>query len=517
MSSAFSPAFLDGEGRALRFLEDAFRKPAARAAAVARASTRKVSPEVLATLRAQAGDAGFGAQSEPSLERLARPGATVVVTGQQVGLFLGPLYSLYKAAACIVTARALEAQTGQPCVPVFWLQSEDHDFEEVQGCDVLSAAGAVEHLAVEGPQGRCSLAQRLLGQDVLRALDTLDQALEGLPHTGEVRALLRAHYRPERGWVQAFAGVLRALFAAEGLLCLDPRDARLAPTLARLHLRAFEGHDALVQGLAAREEALRAAGFEVQVPLRPSSSLSFVHPDGAAGPRFRLEREGRDWKHEGRLVVPERVSPDCFSSSALLRPALQDSLLPTAAVVLGPGELNYFAQLAPVYAAFELPVPMVVPRARFRVVDARSRARLSKLGLSAAELEAPRQALLARLAPSPQAADLERRLVEALEPILAEVKSDEPSVAKGLQRTRGTIARAASRLCARIARAQQQQDAALVARVDALQAALAPGGAPQERVLSFPSMAARYGVQAFTQRVLAHVVPFEPRVQELTP
>ncbi|MEN9799773.1 MAG: hypothetical protein RL653_3470 [Pseudomonadota bacterium] len=535
MSSAFAPAFLRGEARTNAFLPDDFRHAPRRAEHVRRAGARGVSARTLAALRAQSARLPPSPRRDEQLAALGQPGTVAVVTGQQVGLFLGPLYAVYKAASAVVLARALQAETGARCVPVFWLQGEDHDFEEIAHCDVNGRGGALVRLQLAAPHRvpRSSLSGLVLGEGVEGALESLAAALEGLPHADEVLGLYRRHYGPGQTWVRAFAGVMAELF--DELVFLDPRDEALAAQAAPLHRRALGEAPALSTLLLERQAALERAGFAAQVHVRPGAPLSFFHPEGPDGPRYRLEPSGDGWGLVGAPAAettgqsPRAWSradvlardPLCFSTSALLRPLLQDTLLPTAAVVGGPGEANYFAQLAPLYAHFGLPMPMFVPRARFRVVDARTQSLLSTLGLSASEVEVPAEALLQRLLPAPPSlppAELEHRLVEAVEPLLAAVPVTPGSdVEDAVQRTRKTFARAASRLAGRCARERLRSDELLASRVERLQRALFPHGEPQERVLGLPGFAARFGVRHFTEHVLAHVDPFDAVVKDLVP
>src|SRR5439155_1167303 len=214
-----------------------------------------------------------------------------VVTGQQVGLFLGPLYTIYKAATAVVVARVLAAETGSPVVPVFWLQTEDHDLVEIASCSV-PGVGACETIAAPiAAENRISIAHHRLPAEIAGCLDQLEDALGDGSLAQAHLERLRRHYRPGVPWSAAFAGVLAALLAAL------------------------------------------------------------------------------------------RDEPRRFSTSALLRPIVQDTLLPTVAYVGGPSEVAYFAQLGPLYRAFDRTPPLVVPRARFRITDGRTRRLLDRLGL----------------------------------------------------------------------------------------------------------------------------------------
>src|SRR5262249_6671787 len=225
------------------------------------------------------------------LGRLARPGTIAVITGQQVGLFLGPLYTFYKAASAVLTARALEQESGVPCVPVFWLQTEDHDFAEIAHCEVVDRN--CQRVRVELPErldqraARISVAQRRLGEDIAAPLEQLATALDGLPHASEVMDVLRAHYRPERGLAEAFTHLLAALFSETGLLLFDPRDRAVAELTTEVYRTTLLRHDEVAQRLVERAAALERAGFDVQVPVARERSLVFFHEPDAVGPRFR--------------------------------------------------------------------------------------------------------------------------------------------------------------------------------------------------------------------------------------
>jgi bacillithiol biosynthesis cysteine-adding enzyme BshC len=530
MAASFSSSYLAGEARALALLPPGFREPEARAHRARLAAERAPVPGLVEALEPLERRLPPSAARRANLAALARPGTACVVTGQQVGLFLGPLYTFYKAASAVVAARALEREAGVRCVPVFWLQSEDHDFAEIDHCHVPRPGDEPLTLRLAGPRGsRASVKHVRLGADVAALLAALGEALDGLPHAAEVLALLGAHYREGASVVDAFAGVLAALFADEGLVLVDPREPAVARLAVPALRRALVEADAIEAALVARGRALRDAGFDEQVHVRPGAALAFVHAGGAEGPRFRPERReggfalsGDGVRSTGELVDRLERDPLSFSTSALLRPLVQDALLPTAAYLGGPGELAYYPQIAPLYPLFGLTPPVLAPRARFRVVDDRARSLLGRLGLSAADAERPREELLRALAP--KTADVEPGALEAallgditarLDAFEATADAIDENLGRRARRTRATIGRAVGRLAERYRRDLALRDGVTAARVDRLQAALAPGGVPQERFFSWPRFAAERGVRAFTEAVLAAVVPFDPSVREL--
>ena len=550
---SFSSSFLSGDPMARGFLPRDFRDQSARIASARAAAARRIAPAALEVLVEQQARLPPSRARDEHLAALAAGETAVVVSGQQVGLFLGPLYTFYKAASAVAIARALQAEAGVRCVPLFWLQTEDHDFAEIAGCTVASerAGGRPTRLALpaESPdQARRSVAHRHLGPEIVGVLDELAGHLgDGAPARA-VMMLLRAHYVAGRPLAAAFAGALAELFAEEGLLFLDPRDARVARAAAPLYRRALEDAPVVDRQLAEQAARLAQAGFDEQVPLRAGSPLVFVHRGGPEGPRFRLQRRetepdrrprdddgdyvlaGTDEVVSSREVVRRlEHEPLSCSTSALLRPLIQDALLPTAAYVGGPAEVSYFAQLIPLYGLFELPPPLVIPRARFRCVDARARRLLDQLGLEPDDLTRPPSELMAKVAVSratdaPDPAALERLVHDEIAPRVAElaeaVARSRPELARAAERTRDSVTHVLARLTERYGRALLDRDTVTRERLTRLRHLLLPDGEPQERTYGWTSLAARVGAEPLKQQVFAALAehgPFPTDVLDLRP
>jgi bacillithiol biosynthesis cysteine-adding enzyme BshC len=536
---AFSDSYLAGEPAAHAFFAPGFRDPVERQRVARLAAGRKVPAVLLDVLREQQSALPASAAREANLNALAKGGAAVVATGQQVGLFLGPLYTFYKAASAVAVARAIEAESGIRCVPLFWLQTEDHDFAEIRTCAVAGSDGQPVQLQLaEAGEPRVSVAQRCLGTEIDGVLDQLASLLDGQPGAEEVLTLLRAHYRPGKSLAAAFAGVLATLFADDGLLFLDPRDARIAALAAPLYRSCLEDADVIERLLQERQAALSAAGFATQVPVR-SCALVFFHQDRAAGPRFRLQKSARAgaWALAGTTATVADVElldllarePLRFSTSALLRPIVQDALLPTVAYVGGPGEINYFAELGPLYQHFGVVPPLLVPRARFRCVDARTRRWLEQSGLVAADLAQPSRDIRARLHPavpagSPDPQELRDRVAQQILPAVEEIASAISATGEPLrrpaQRTRDSVAHALERLIGRYARGLVERDETTLRRIEKLEMVLNPGGVAQERFYGWPWLASRLGPGVFKRLVferLEQAGAFATDILELLP
>lgn len=488
----------------------------------ARRVARPLLPAVAAALEGQ--NAAYEASPARQAHlRALRSGAAAVLTGQQTGLFLGPLYTLHKAATAIRLARQLTTRWQAPVVPVFWLQTEDHDAAEIAVCHVARGSADPLTLRLDVDAEAISVSRRVLPEQVAELLATLSGEIARLPHAAEHLALLARHYRPGNGWGKAFAGVLAALFAEEGLVLIDPHDPALAASAAPVHRKALVASSAIAAALTERVRALESAGFHAGVYVRDDAPLSFFHPAGPAGPRRRLAAIPGGFTELGghaTRLLPELLGilerePARFSTSALLRPILQDTWFPTAAYVGGPAEVAYFAQLAPAYAAFGVPMPIVVPRAQVRLIERATRQALARRGMTAAEATRPFDEAL-RLAGEPagneaRADGLTRRVVEGIERVLAEVAPDVrdagPGASKALAKTRKTMARAAAKLGTNVDKAWRLRDHETVDDLRLIQARLLPGGVPQERYFGLPSFAARYGQRAVVERVLAAAEP----------
>jgi bacillithiol biosynthesis cysteine-adding enzyme BshC len=536
MGESFFRLFLAGEARAQLLLPASFRDPGVRRAQVQLAAERCLAGGLLDVLRAQDAALPPSDARRRHLEALATRGTVAVVTGQQVGLFLGPLLTFYKAASAISAARALERETGIRCVPVFWLQTEDHDYPEIDHCHVLSPDGTRRRFALDDTLGlagqRVSVEQRILADTTDALAQGLEDCLGALPCAGEALPLFRAHYRPGQMLAGAFAAVLAAIFSDDGLVVFDPRNPTVAKIAAPMYRRLLSDSDAIATALLEQTQALQQAGFDVQVHVRASSPLFFFHRDSAEGQRFRLERHESGYCLVGTDEVVEaqqllrilESEPLRFSSSALLRPILQDHLFPAAAYVGGPAEVSYFAQLPPLYRIFQLPMPLIVPRARFRCIEARARALLDKLHLHPSDAERPSGDLRSMVAsgsasdyPPPEVVRdrLMSDFYHRLDEFQAIAQLVDPGLLKPLGRTRATVERAASRLVGRYSRSLVERDRIAGERLERLQSLLAPEGIPQERYDSLPYFACKYGIAGFKEKVFASLDPFGGEVRDV--
>jgi bacillithiol biosynthesis cysteine-adding enzyme BshC len=356
-----------------------------------------VRRSVVDVLRKQNRSFGADDATTRNLDRL-RDGAVAVVTGQQVGLFGGPAYSIYKALTAVHVARELN-ERGVNAVPVFWLATEDHDLAEVEHCFFPKRGGFERFdLATSGPADR-RVGDIHLGEAVRGLSAQLAALLEG-SHAEEISQWIMQCYAPEESFGSSFGKLMTRILAGRGLIFLDP----MSPDLHRLSLptmlRAVKEHKALAAELVARSEALEKAGFHTQVKVTEQSTLVFRIVDGQRVPLRPVNgglAAGNKTESIDETIKALGEHPEDFSPSALLRPVIQDTLLPTVAFIAGAAEVAYHAQTSLIYKKLLGRAPAVLPRAGFTLVPSHVSNLLKKYNLDAREILQGRHKLRARL------------------------------------------------------------------------------------------------------------------------
>src|SRR5579863_5910255 len=312
-----------------------------------------------------------------SLAKLAQPGTVAVVTGQQVGLFSGPAYTVYKVLHAVRLAEWLSAN-GIPAVPVFWLATEDHDFAEVNHVWVFNG----EHHPTKVEMRRTATAQPV-GDVALLAppVRELRAAMHGLPFGDEVADLVEETYRAGSTMGKAFGELLRRLLARFDVLQVDPMLPAFRELAAPALRAAVEHAPELSESILERNKALAAAGYHAQVHIEPQTSFVFLLENGK---RLTLRRHEREYILNGRRFSTEELMDRAASLSpnAVLRPVVQDSMLPTVAYIGGPAETAYLAQSAAIYDQLLGRMPVAVPRTGFTIFDEHSYRTFQRYGLS---------------------------------------------------------------------------------------------------------------------------------------
>ncbi|MFL5574427.1 MAG: bacillithiol biosynthesis BshC [Gemmatimonadaceae bacterium] len=449
--------------------------------------------------------------------RLARAAASgvVVTTGQQPGLFGGPVYTWSKALAARALADELERATGVPVAPVFWAATDDADFAEASVTSVAVPGGAEElRIAPTAPEAT-PMSAVPLGDDVVAAFERLHGGAGSAAFGGLYWSVVRDAYAPGVTVGGAYVRLLRALLEPLGVAVLDashPATRAAADATLRAALRRASAVD---QALARRSAEIEARGYAVQVPPVAGLALAFVD-DAGAKRRARLDEAA---------ALAEAAAPGSLGPNVLLRPVVERAILPSAAYVAGPGELSYFAQVGAVAQALGAAAPLAVPRWSCTILEPHVARLLARHGLEIAELEAPHAAesrLARRALPAP-VGDALRALRESLRDGVVDLRAARDS-ARDAARTRegaddpllpdAVLEGAARALEHRVGRLERRalagvkrQERELMRDVATARGALFPGGKRQERALNLLPMLARHGpslVDAMAARAAEH-------------
>lgn len=436
-------------------------------------------------------------------------GGSLVTTGQQPGLFLGPLYTLYKSATAIRLAADIERSTGRPALAAFWVAADDHDWDEIGVCRVLTSDEAVAALRLEPPEGRAgrSVGEAVLPDSIGPHLDRL-AGLAGIRTSGEDGAgfidSLRASYRPGETMSGAFTSAMSRVFAGHELVLLDSSHPAVRQAAGGLY-RDLIGRPSDVSSAMARgRDAVQRAGYKIQLN-PPETGLQLFYDNGTARRHVLATSDGftvpgaASWSPAGLTELLDD-QPTAFTPAAALRPVLESWLLPVAACVLGPGELAYWAQLRPLFEALHVEMPAVAARDSWLLIENRVDRLLGKLGVDETAVERDsgelRRHVLDAGRPEEVTRALDRldrevgaRISELESSGNAELPGLESAVGKarhGMERVLGDLRRVVDRRVA-------ERESTRLEQLRRVMANLTPDGGSQERTLGAAGFLARHG------------------------
>ncbi len=437
-------------------------------------------------------------------ERLAAPHAVAIVTGQQAGLFGGPLYTLLKAISAIRLAREVERRYGVPAVAVFWIDAEDHDIDEIRGCGVLDADLALRTLSLPTPTAPAGApaASVRLGSEIGGVIDALAATLTPTDFTNGLIGDLREAYAPGRGLVEAFAIWLEQRLGHLGLVVFDGADPAAKPLAAPLFERELLNPGVTASLARAAGQRLEAAGFHAQVKTQPGSVGLFLlgHSRRAIRTDNGHLRVGRERFSPGELLSRLRGDAACLGPNVLLRPIVQDRLFPTVCYVAGPNELAYLGQLKEVYEHFGIPMPLMAPRLSAALVDAAVIKFVRRYDIAVESLHAQDEAVLNRLLSDqlPDTVDeamqaTDAAIRERMQALAATVSGVDPTLAGAAASTLDRMERELGNLRNKVVQAAKRRNQTLRRQFARAQTQLFPHGAPQERVVGAVYFLNRYG------------------------
>jgi bacillithiol biosynthesis cysteine-adding enzyme BshC len=452
---------------------------------------------------------GAGPRTFANIESLRLPDTVAVVTGQQAGLFTGPLYTIYKALSAIREAEALCAQ-GFKAVPVFWIATEDHDFEEVSRTYVIGRKGELAESRIEPthcrddlPVGYITLDDSI-GQEIAR----ISEAMMPTEYSGEVRQILEESWKAGEYLGDAFGKMLTRLIGDRGMIVLCPLDPRLKRLASPVYVKAIDRSAEIVAALRKRSDELVSDGFVAQVLVGEDYFPLFWQGTNDTRNALKTSADGRVYTKDrsreftlGELAVIAEADPIRFSPSVVLRSVVQDYILPTVCYFGGAAEIAYFAQSGEVYRILDRPVTPILHRQSFTFVESRHAKTLRRYGLGLADLFDGFETLLPRIVEGHLNADSAKIFAEVEEQIniqLSKLDQDlsriDATLVENLAKRRRKILYHIGALRHKFHQVQVRKDEVVREQIEAMFTSLLPHRHLQERSLNISYFLNRYGL-----------------------
>ncbi len=480
-------------------------EPAAWTEAIRRTQAhRRATADVARLIAAQQERRGAPLEARRAAAQLADPRTVVVITGQQAGLFGGPLFTLLKALTAMKLAATMSREHNTTIVPVFWIDAEDHDWNEVRGCTVLDADLNPHPLTLDTLPGAGTLpiARLTLSDAIDRTLTSLADLLPESDFRSNILDDLRAAYRPGVGMADGFGRWMERVLGPHGLVVYDSSDPAFKPLVRDLFVHEI-ANPGVTAGIAAKAgEALIAHGYHAQVTPSGGAISLFHLNDGREALRATGDRVSIGARETTLTELAEmaRQTPEHFSPNVLLRPVVQDTIFPTICYVAGPNELAYLGQLRGVYDHFGVPMPLMFQRWTATLVDSASIRFLSKYELPLTALRAQDEATLNQLLQDQLPPSVEQALDaagvaigERMDSLAVAVPQIDPTLEGAVKSTLGRMQQDLRSLHNKVIQAAKRRDETLRRQFQRARALSFPLGHPQERELGFVWFLNRYG------------------------
>ena len=488
-------------------INDFFETPPARSESVAESISsfrfqgdREVSVSMLESFNEAYLDSEI---TKAQIERIKNNDSLTVVTGQQVTLFGGPLYTVYKTITAILYSKRLERETNRPVVPVFWIADEDHDIDEVSSVvlpdshDTTKIAFSHKSYDVAPPASTIEL-----GDELNNVWNQLNDALDQTDFSARLMDDIRACYRSDTTFGESFSKLLMTYFGKHGLLIAGSLNSDVKTSCKHLLKTAVTSQKDITEALDDTTYALKEAGYHDQVQVQPSNLFYITE----SGERIKLQFADDAWSIPGKKWTEEELlssiesQPENFSPNVFLRPILQDYILPVAAYVGGPGEIAYYAQMKRFYKCFGFKMPIILPRFSITLFESAIDRILEKLPF---EWQTYRNRI----------EDLEKEFVEKTESVdieklfgiwrsqideLSRAKRDEigevdPSLKGSVGKAKATYFSELDKLKGKVYRSVKEQENVQLDRIKRIKNNLFPNGNLQEREVAFIYYMNKYG------------------------
>ena len=464
--------------------------------------------EIAAVIARQQDGRGAPPRAREAGTLLADRKTVAIVTGQQAGLFGGPLFTLFKALTAIKLAEQVSRDHKVPAVAVFWIDAEDHDWEEVRSCTVFDEALTPRTVSLPARPGAepAPVATITLDQNVLAVLTEIEQLLPATEFRGSLIDGLRRAYTPGFGMADAFGRWLEEVLGNRGLIVYDSSDPASKPLVSEVFARELSMPGQTVKLAALAGSDLTARGYHAQVHGNDEGLALFYLERQVDGGRRAIRQQdggfvvGDQQFPAASLVAQASAQPTSFSPNVLLRPIVQDTIFPTICYVAGPNELAYLGQLRGVYQHFGVPMPLFYPRATATILDSAALRFLTKYKLPLEALQAQDEAALNDLLKTqiPPAVEesfsaAQRAIDAQMQQLVAAMPALDPTLEGAARSTLERMQRDLQTLHGKMIQAAKRRDETLRRQFIHARALAFPGGHAQERTVGFLSFLNQYG------------------------
>jgi bacillithiol synthase len=451
---------------------------------------------------------GASVKTLENIELLRESDCVAVVSGQQAGLFTGPLYTIYKALSAVKLTECLKGR-GFKAVPVFWIATEDHDFLEVSKTHIVGKNG--ELVEIKNEPKRCyeNLPVGYVKNDD-SIKQSIDELFSNLPHTeftDEVREMLETTWVSGVDYGDSFARMLTKIIGKYGLILLCPLDERLKRIASPIYVEAIKKSDEIVSALRERSDELVNNGYHAQVLINEDYFPLFYQAKDKT--RHALKKTPQDtYKTKGiereftiaELVELAENEPQKFSPSVVLRSVVQDYLLPTICYFGGAAEIAYFAQSGEVYRILDRPVTTIFHRQSFSIIESKHSKVLNRFGLILQDLFVGKDNLIPQIVEkflNTDAASIFGETEEIINTQLNKLERTlfqiEPTLAENSVRRRQKILFHIAAMRKKFHKAQIRKDETLNRQIEAAFVSLLPNNHLQERTLNITTLLNKHG------------------------
>lgn len=503
--------FINCREPACRFFKHNFRSPGSYKAVAEQIDGTSYDRKMLASvISGGASSIGLSQATLKNIEKLERPDSLCVMAGQQVGMLLGPMYTILKALTAYKLAQRLEIELERPVVPCFWLASDDHDFDEIKTVNLLDRDGNCKSITYEPQMLRVGapMSDVILNDDIQQFSLDIETNLIPTEFRESVVAIVRAAYKSGRSVSQAFAILFDTFLSDFGIVPVDPNYPGMKKLFEPVFRREIEHHEAVYEIFEKHSKKIIDSGYHRQVH-KAADSLNLFYSNGArrnilvSGDNYRLDGHDDSYSRNDMLKLLSE-STDKFSPNVTLRPIAQSFAIPTISQIVGPSEAAYFAQIGPLFDYHGVPFPVIRPRIFATILEPHIKKMMQKFSVDFAGLSNDKEFEAGRIIrenfpdeTQSQAENLQIQIERLLAEVAEPLKTNDLESYQAMDHTRRRILHELNHLSKKLFMAHKKKHEDARERVHKIAKFVLPNGNFQERVISPVYFANKFGTDIF--------------------